>query len=43
MTLQEELDRIPPEKREIALAYLQGLIDGADVKKKLEKKERDEE
>jgi len=43
MTLQEELERVPAEKREIALAYLQGLVEGAEIKKKLEKKERGEE
>jgi len=41
-TLDEELERVPAEKHEIALAYLQGLSDGAEIKKKLEKKENEQ-
>lgn len=43
MTLQEELERVPAEKREIALIYLQGLADGAEIKKQLEKKDKGEQ
>ena len=42
-TLKEELERVPAEKRELALIYLQGLADGAEIKKQLEKKERGDE
>ena len=41
-TLKEELTRAPSEKREIAFAYLQGLSDGAEIKRKLEAKENDQ-
>ena len=41
-TLEEELERVPAEKREIALAYLQGLSDGAEIKRKLEAKENEQ-
>ena len=41
-TLDEELERVPAEKREIALAYLQGLSDGAEIKSKLEAKENEQ-
>lgn len=41
-TLKEELERVPAEKREIALAYLQGLSDGAEIKRKLEAKETEQ-
>lgn len=41
-TLKEELARVPSEKREIAFAYLQGLSDGAEIKRKLEAKENEQ-
>lgn len=41
-TLEEELEQVPVEKREIALAYLQGLSDGAEIKRKLEAKENEQ-
>lgn len=41
-TLDEELERVPVEKREVALAYLQGLSDGAEIKRKLEAKENEQ-
>lgn len=42
-TLKEELERVPAEKRELALIYLQGLADGAEIKKQLEKKDKGEQ
>ena len=41
-TLKEELEGVPADKLDLALAYLQGLADGAEIKRKLEAKERGE-
>jgi hypothetical protein len=41
-TLREELEGVPTDKLDVALAYLQGLAKGAEIKRKLEAKENEQ-
>ena len=43
MTGTDVLNLVPDEARPLAKMYLQGLADGAEIKKQLEKKERGDE
>lgn len=42
-TLREELEGVPADKLDVALAYLQGLAKGAEIKRKLEAKAKEKE
>lgn len=41
-TLREELEGVPTDKLDVALAYLQGLAKGTEIKRKLEAKENEQ-
>lgn len=41
-TLRDELEGVPTDKLDVALAYLQGLAKGAEIKRKLEAKENEQ-